>query len=90
LSAFTWALGRELDAGGAGVAAAALRDRVSQRLAALNMGQTPVVEAPMAHGGWLTEALITYGAAGGTTTPSGGDEIDAFLRSLGIGVGARP
>jgi hypothetical protein len=64
LSAFTWALGRELEAGGVTVAANALRDRVAMRLEALNMRQTPAVEAPMAHGGWLTETLITYGAAG--------------------------
>jgi hypothetical protein len=61
LSAFTWALGHELQAGGGGVtiAANALRDRVDQRLQALNMRQTAAIEAPMAHGGWLTETLIT-------------------------------
>ena len=59
LSAFTWALGRELEAGGVTIAANALRDRVDQRLQALNMRQTAAIEAPMAHGGWLTETLIT-------------------------------
>ena len=60
LSAFTWALGHELEAGGVPIAASALRDRVSARLQALNMRQTPAVEAPMAHGDWLTRAVITY------------------------------
>ncbi|WP_214407357.1 caspase family protein [Pseudonocardia lacus] len=86
LSAFTWALGLELDAGGATVPVAALRDGIAQRLAELNMRQTPVAEAPMAHGGWLTEPLITHGASGATSTPSADDEIEAFLQSLGIGV----
>lgn len=94
LSAFTWALGRELDAGGVAIATSALCDRVVQRLQALNMRQTPEVEAPMAHGGWLTETLITYGAAAGTTTPTppptppaspNGDVFDSFLNSLGAG-----
>jgi hypothetical protein len=96
LSAFTWALGRELEAGGVTTASNALRDRVSQRLQALNMRQTPTIEAPMAHGGWLTQPLITYGAAAGTTTPapqpgptqSDGDLLDSFLQTLGIGVKA--
>jgi len=85
LSAFTWALGRELEAGGVQTAANALRDRVAQRLQALNMRQTPAVEAPMAHGGWLTQRLITYGAAGGTPTPTSTDgAFDSFLQALGI------
>jgi hypothetical protein len=98
LSAFTWALGRELEAGGVTIAANALRDRVAQRLQALNMRQTPAIEAPMAHGGWLTQPLITYGAAAGTTTTpapqpmaptsSEGDEFDSFLQGLGIGIKA--
>jgi hypothetical protein len=98
LSAFTWALGRELEVGGATIAANALRDRVDQRLQALNMRQTPAIEAPMAHGGWLTETLISYGGATGTvstpapqtaptpTTTSDGGEFDSFLQGLGIGV----
>jgi hypothetical protein len=100
LSAFTWALGRELDAGGASMSATTLRDRVDQRLQALNMGQTPAVEAPMAHGGWLTQTVITYGGAttaGGaptapttpttptTPTATGEDEFASFLQGLGIG-----
>jgi hypothetical protein len=99
LSAFTWALGRELEAGGVTIAANALRDRVVQRLQALNMRQTPAIEAPMAHGGWITETLITYGAAAGTPAtsapqptstpaPADGDVFDSFLQSLGIGIGA--
>jgi Caspase domain len=94
-SAFTWALGRELEAGGVAIGANALGDRVVQRLQALNMRQTPEVEAPMAHGDWLTQTLITYGAAAGTTTtlppqptpPTSpdGDVFDSFLQSLGIG-----
>jgi Caspase domain len=100
LSAFTWALGRELEAGSVTIAANALRDRVDQRLQALNMRQTPAIEAPMAHGGWLTQTLITYGAAAGTittpvpqptpgppTSPDGG-VFDSFLHTLGIGTGA--
>ncbi len=89
LSAFTWALGRELEAGGVTVAANALLDRVSRRLEALNMRQTPAAEAPMAHGGWLTQTLINYGAAGGTTTTptatSSDGIFDSFLQALGIG-----
>jgi Caspase domain len=89
LSAFTWALGRELEAGGVTTAATALRDRVDQRLQALNMRQTPDVEAPMAHGGWLTQTLITYGSAAGTPpTSSDGGVFDSFLQALGIGIGA--
>jgi hypothetical protein len=98
LSAFTWAFGRELEAGGVTIAANALRDRVAQRLDGLNMRQTPAIEAPMAHGGWLTQTLITYGAAAGTTpapqptpmppTPSDGDLFDSFWQALGLGVGA--
>lgn len=87
LSAFTWALGKELDAGGTTVTASILRDRVVQRLQALNMRQTPNIEAPMAHGGWLNEALINYGNSG--AAPVGGEGVfDAFLRSLGVGVPA--
>jgi hypothetical protein len=98
LSAFTWALGRELEAGGVAIAAISLRDRVASRLQALNMRQTPAIEAPMAHGGWLTETLVTYGAATGTTTTpatqptttpstsSDGGAFDSFLQALGIGV----
>ncbi len=89
LSAFTWALGHELEGGGTRLAANDLRDRVDQRLRALNMQQTPAVEAPIAHGDWLTQPLISYGK----TTPTPGqtdastyDVFDAFLRSLGIGV----
>jgi hypothetical protein len=104
LSAFTWALGRELEAGGVTIEANSLRDRVDQRLQALNMRQTPDIEAPMAHGGWLTQTLITYGAAAGTTTtpvpqptpttptptptPTDGSVFDSFLQALEIGVGA--
>jgi hypothetical protein len=81
LSAFTWALGRELEASGAAIAVSALQAQIAQRLGALNMRQTPVVEAPMAHGGWLTEPLITFGAA----TPASGDTgFDAFLAALGV------
>jgi hypothetical protein len=100
LSSFTWALGREIEGGGgATVAANALRDRVAQRLQALNMSQTPAVQAPMSHGDWLTQTLISYGAtAGATTTPVGqpastpatssdGDTFDSFLQTLGIGAG---
>jgi Caspase domain len=96
LSAFTWALGREIEAGGGTIAASALGDRVDQRLQALNMSQTPTIEAPMAHGGWLTETLIAYGAATGTTTTPApqpdqtpptspdGDGFPSFLQALGI------
>jgi Caspase domain len=97
LSAFTWALGRELEAGGVTMAANALGDRVNRRLQALNMRQTPAIEAPMAHGGWLEQMLITYGAAAGTAampatqlepkpqTSSDGNLFDSFLQSLGVG-----
>jgi hypothetical protein len=97
LSAFTWALGLELEAGGVTMEARALRDRVDQRLQSLNMRQTPAVEAPMAHGGWLTQALITYDTASAngsasappaasTPTPStaADGEFDSFLQGLGI------
>jgi hypothetical protein len=94
LSAFTWAVGHELESGGLTEAATALRERVDRRLAALNMRQTPTIEAPMAHGGWLTQHLITYGAAATATppqvtppasTPPDGDPFQAFLQHLGIG-----
>ena len=88
LSAFTWALGKELDAGGTTVPASTLRDRVVQRLEVLNMRQTPNIEAPMAHGGWLDETLINYGNPGGAVPPGGEDAFDAFLRSLGVTVPA--
>jgi hypothetical protein len=92
LSAFTWALGRELEAGGVTIAVNALRDRVDQRLQALNMRQTPAIDAPMAHGGWLTQPLITYGAAGGTTTTAptsaDGSAFDSFWQTLGLEAGA--
>jgi hypothetical protein len=95
LSAFTWALGKEFDAGGATVAAGQLCDRVAARLQALNMRQTPAIEAPMSHGEWLTQTLIDYGYAAGTdgspgsdsaSIPEGGGEtLESFLQSLGIG-----
>lgn len=97
LSAFTWALGREIEAGGLTIAANALRDRVDQRLQGLNMSQTPAIEAPMAHGGWLTQTLITFADVAATDTPSGsetpstpatppgGGDFDSFLEELGIG-----
>ncbi|WP_369138157.1 caspase family protein [Modestobacter versicolor] len=94
LSAFTWALGLELEAGGVTRAAGAVRDGVAARLAALNMRQTPVVEAPMAHGGWLTQPLVTYAAGAGPSSPSpssdgaGAGGLDSFLQSLGIGTDA--
>jgi hypothetical protein len=91
LSAFTWSLGLELETGGVTMPANALRDRVAQRLQALNIRQTPAIEAPMAHAGWLTENLITFDAmAGATPTPTqpAMSDIDAFLQSLGIGAGA--
>jgi hypothetical protein len=91
LSAFTWALGRELEAGGVGLAAKDLRDSVAARLQALNMRQDPAVEAPLAHGDWLAETVITYGQAGAATpsTPptSGSEEDDGFadfFRSIGM------
>jgi hypothetical protein len=97
LSAFTWAVGRELDAGAATIAGSDLRNRVDQRLQALSMRQTPAIEAPMAHGGWLTQTVITYDDAGGsaptptpTPTPSassGDPAFDAFLQGLDIGTG---
>lgn len=101
LSAFTWALGLELDAGGGAIAASALSDRVDQRLQGVNMRQTPIVEAPMAHGGWLTQTLIGFGGASadGSVPPvpvitpivpepsdtSSDESLDSFLRSLGVG-----
>jgi hypothetical protein len=90
LSAFTWALGRELEAGGTTVSASTLCDRVTQRLQALNMRQTPAAEAPMAHGDWLTEELITYASTAGVAPgPSTGADLGAFLEALGIPSGAR-
>lgn len=62
LSAFTWALGREIEAGGPGIAASVLQDRVDQRLQSLNLLQTPIVEAPLAHAEWLGETLISFGS----------------------------
>ena len=92
LSAFTWALGRELDAGGTSIAGSTLRNRVDQRLQALNMRQTPTIEAPMAHGDWLTQSVITYSTPGAQPQPPQGPSdsngsIFDFLRSLGIPVG---
>jgi hypothetical protein len=96
LSAFTWALGREIETGGAAISASAFCAAVDQRLLALNMRQTPIVEAPIAHAGWLTQTLIGYGAATGASTaaepetpapetsPSDG-LFDSFLQSLGVG-----
>ena len=49
LSAFTYGLQQELNAGGGSVAVRTLNDRVGARLAALNMSQQPVVVAPLAH-----------------------------------------
>jgi len=94
LSAFTWALGRELEGGGASISVTDLCARVNQRLQALNMRQTPTAEAPMSHGNWLTEQLISYaatGAAVGTgtgTTAAAGDSVESFLQLLGLGAGA--
>jgi hypothetical protein len=96
LSAFTWALGRELDAGGVTIPGTDLRARIDERLQALSMRQTPAIEAPMAHGGWLTQAVITYSDATGSpstalqpTPPasSGDSAFDAFLQGLEIGTG---
>jgi len=96
LSAFTWALGREIDAGGAGTAASALSDRVDQRLQTVNMRQTPIIQAPMAHGGWLTQTLIGFGGAGALAsnpsvpqitqpdTAPNENSFDSFLHSLGL------
>jgi hypothetical protein len=81
-SAFTWALAKELEAGGNGLAVSTLIDRVGARLQALNMRQTPAAEAPMAHGGWLTEQLITYANGG---DPAAAGDLDTFLAALGVG-----
>lgn len=96
LSAFTWALGREIEAGGASRSAAALCRSVDQRLETLNMRQTPVVEAPIAHAGWLTQTVIGYGSAAESSTPMEGQTpsspnspsdglFESFLQGLGIG-----
>lgn len=97
LSAFTYGLQQELNAGGGSIAVRTLNDRVGARLAALNMSQQPVVIAPLAHQSELDETLITYGAAAGTPTPqptptpptsSDGSAFDSFLQTVGIGGGA--
>jgi hypothetical protein len=92
LSAFTWALGRELESGGTTVSVSDLCDRVHQRLLALNMRQTPTVEAPISHGDWRMEELISYapagaavGATAGTTTSD--SSVENFLQALGLGAG---
>jgi len=96
LSAFTWAFGREIEAGGATASANAFCAGVDQRLLALNMRQTPIVEAPMAHAGWLTQTLIGFGTASGASTPvepqaptpensPSDDLLDAFLQGIGVG-----
>lgn len=98
LSAFTWALGKELDDGGSTVGAELLSSRVAARLKSLNLGQTPTAEAPLAHGGWLDEALVSYatvaaGEAGPGSrpvdVPADGDVgvFDSFLQDLGLVIG---
>jgi len=96
LSAFTWAFGREIEAGGAAISANAFCAAVDQRLVALNMRQTPIVEAPIAHAGWLTQTLVGYGNATEATTATEPDTpapetspsdglFDSFLQGLGVG-----
>lgn len=88
LSAFTWAFGREIDAGGAALPASAFCAGVDQRLLALNMRQTPIVEAPIAHTRWLAQTLVDYRTvAEPKPTPEepAGDELfDSFLQGLGL------
>ena len=89
-------IGRELDAGGSGIAASAFCANVDSRLQALNMRQTPIVEAPIAHTGWLTETVSRYGTATGASTPieplapppeaAPADGLfDSFLQGIGVG-----
>lgn len=96
LSAFTWALGCEIEAGGTSRSAEALCGSVDQRLQTLNMRQTPIVEAPIAHAGWLTQTIVGYGAATESSTPTGTQTLspedapsdglfDSFLQGLGVG-----
>lgn len=87
LSAFTWALGQEVEGGGTSVPTNELRNRILQRLRALNLGQTPDAQAPMRHGNWLTSPLITYGApvdGSGTPAPVEGSTLDELLAELGL------
>jgi Caspase domain len=90
LSAFTYGLQQELNVGGGSVAVKTLCDRVGARLASLNMSQTPVVIAPLAHQGELDETLITMAAAAGNAAAgnaAAGNGFGSFLQSIGIGTG---
>lgn len=62
LSAFTYGLIKEANTA---ISLSELNRRVGSRLAALNMSQTPIAEAPPMHPELLTEAFITMQAVGG-------------------------
>jgi hypothetical protein len=99
LSAFTYGIVNEIDTS---LSLTELNQRVRARLAALNMSQTPIAEAPPLHPELLTETFITMqppsGAPspvldgngdGGIVTPGLGDTFDlqAWLRQqLGLAV----
>lgn len=86
LSAFTYGLQQELNAGGGSVAVQTLNDRVAERLAELNMSQQPVAIAPLAHQNELDETLITMAAVDGAAAPDGEFDLAALLRLWGMGV----
>jgi Caspase domain len=67
LSAFTYALTTQLDTT---ISVEQLKDKAAARLSALNMSQTPVVEAPIAEGGLLTDTFISMQPAAAGPSPS--------------------
>jgi Caspase domain len=96
LSAFTYGLVSQIDTA---VSLARLCERVGDRLAELNMSQTPQAEVPLDQQGLLTETFITMqpgaepapGPTGNDSFvprgPGGGFDPDAWLRrQLGVGV----
>lgn len=67
LSAFTYGIVSEIDTS---LSLSQLSERVAARLTALNMGQTPIAEAPPTHPELLTGTFITMQQAGGAASPA--------------------
>lgn len=96
LSAFTYGIVSENDPG---VSLSTLSQRVANRLAQLNMSQTPIAIAPPAHPELLTETFVSMQAAGiaaptpagpadpGTGNGAGAFDPDAWLRGQLAGTG---
>jgi hypothetical protein len=86
LSAFTYGIVSEIDTA---LSLSQLNQRVGARLAALNMSQTPIAEAPPLHPELLTETFITMREPGEAPGPGQGGNGDGMV-APGAGDGFDP